>query len=796
MLQGPASLGATIWALRGCNLDLQGWALLDVLQMDARFSSRVHSFFDCIAEGRLSEHRVGTPGIGECKAHSNGVVLLEATSLAARGLIAGWQDALRATAFPNRPAMVSWIASSASTPQAIPADASGGVAGQEPHGDRTLGLASGDPPLPRTISGSEALLRWLAARASTWCERLDGAWVSNSTPTDDRILEERRERWARFVAAAGCHEDFLRFLCWEGLDDADVRRAVSSVRLADNVDLPRWCQTLSESLTCIGSDDVLTCCDPEHPLPFEDLHLPFVQVFWQRVQTASKVDLVLAPQAQQSLSRGLLEVLARVASDQLYAEFYSYHLSDLTPLAPFVYREPDAVYRRFVAEMKSGGLVSFYWRYPVLARVLATLTDLAVEATSEFLGRLTTDLPGICETWNCTELGSVVAVHPALGDKHRGGQRVMGVTFANRLQLIYKPKDLGIDVVYNAFLAWLNDHGAPVDLRPLRVLDYGTHGWIEYVAADGCVDRAAVERYYRRAGALLSLVYLLQGVDCHAENLIAAGEQPVLVDCETLFNPQPRRGAAQEDRWRIRADRLIDDSVLSNSLLPRLSASANQGEIYPPCGLCDASEERPEHRVRWKWINTDRMMAVSELEQPQPGHNVPRLADMPARLGDHIEQLVAGFATTYRFLMAQRTVLLADDTPLAGFRGRYVRFLLRSTRIYSAMLQEAMRPSCLRDGVDHSLNFERLARPLLASSQRPVHWPALQTERQALLRHDVPFFGARTDGTSLLLEDGGSIETYFTRPSYDAMLEKLKSLSEEDLAFQTGLIRGAIMQNS
>jgi lantibiotic modifying enzyme len=739
---------------------------------------------------------VGTPGIGGCRTHSNGVVLLHASSLAARGLIAGWQDALRETAFPTRPALVSWLAPSVPTLQAILTDASGGVAGQASHGDRILDLTSGAPPLPPTVSGSEAWLRWLAARASTWYERQDGAWASNSIPTDDRIIERRLDRWATFVATIGRHEDFLRFLCWEGLGDADARRAVSSVRLTDKADLPRWCQTLSESLTCIGSDGVLNCLDPEHPLPFEDLLLPFVQVFWQRVQTIPEVDRTLAPQAQQDLSRGLLELLARIVSDEFYVEFCSYRLSDLTPLAPFVYQEPDAVYRRFVVKMRSGGLVLFYQRFPVLARILATLTDLAVEATSEFVGRLATDLPQICATWNCPEPVSVVAVHPALGDRHRGGQRVMGITFANGLQLIYKPKDLGIDVVYNALLAWLNDHGAPVDLRPLRVLDCGTHGWIEYVSADGCVNRAAVERYYRRAGALLCLVYLLQGVDCHAENLIAAGEQPVLVDCETLLSPQPWRGAAQDDRWRVRADRLIDDSVLSSSLLPRLSTSADEGEIYPPCGLCDASEKRPEHRVRWKWINTDRMMAVSEIERPQPGHNVPRLADMPARLSDYTEQLVAGFAATYRFLMTQRAALLAGDAPLAAFRSRYVRFLLRSTRIYSAILQEAMRPSCLRDGVDHSLNFELLARPLSTSSQRPVHWPALQTERQALMRHDVPFFGARTDWTSLLLEDGRSIEAYFARPSFEAMLDKLQNLSEEDLAFQTGLIRGAIMQNS
>ena len=171
------------------------------------------------------------------------------------------------------------------------------------------------------------------------------------------------------------------------------------------MDLPKWCQTLSESLTCIGSDDVLNCRDPEHPLPFEDIYLPFVQDFCQRLRTTTNVDGVLVPQAQQDLARGLLETLARTASDALYAEFFVYLHSGFAPIMPFAYQESDALYRRFVAGMKSGDLVLFYWRYPVLARTLATLTDLAVEATGEFLGRLTTNLPQICETWRCTDPG-------------------------------------------------------------------------------------------------------------------------------------------------------------------------------------------------------------------------------------------------------------------------------------------------------------------------------------------------------------------------------------------------------
>ena len=125
---------------------------------------------------------------------------------------------------------------------------------------------------------------------------------------------------------------------------------------------------------------------------------------------------------------------------------------------------------------------------------------------------------------------------------------------------------MGIDVAYNALLAWLNAAGAPVTLRPLRVLDRHTHGWVECVDPAPCPDPAVVTRYYQRAGALLCLVHLLQGSDCHAENLIAAGEDPVLVDCETLLDPwlcAADRHAAGE-RQRASINHLLRDSVLTS----------------------------------------------------------------------------------------------------------------------------------------------------------------------------------------------------------------------------------------
>ncbi len=101
------------------------------------------------------------------------------------------------------------------------------------------------------------------------------------------------------------------------------------------------------------------------------------------------------PAAHHTLARSLLTALSALARDALYAEFCHYRLTGFAPLAPFVWSEPDALYRRFVDQMQAGGLLALFEAYPVLGRRLAVQTDLYAAAVGEFLHRLVADLPEI-----------------------------------------------------------------------------------------------------------------------------------------------------------------------------------------------------------------------------------------------------------------------------------------------------------------------------------------------------------------------------------------------------------------
>ena len=201
---------------------------------------------------------------------------------------------------------------------------------------------------------------------------------------------------------------------------------------------------------------------------------------------------------------------------------------------------PEARFESFVQRLRQpGGLLPLLEEYPVLARQLIPTIDQWVAASLEFLGRLCVDWDQIRATLAPEEdPGLLVEVRSNVGDRHRGGRSVLLLTFRSGWQLVYKPRSLAIDQHFQELLHWLNTRGAEPPFQTLKVLDRGAYGWSAFVAEQECGSAAAVRRFYERQGAYLALLYALEATDLHFENLIAAGEHPMLVDLETLFHPR------------------------------------------------------------------------------------------------------------------------------------------------------------------------------------------------------------------------------------------------------------------
>ena len=91
---------------------------------------------------------------------------------------------------------------------------------------------------------------------------------------------------------------------------------------------------------------------------------------------------------------------------------------------------------------------------------------------------------------------------------------------------------------------------------------------MEHIDYKSCFNKNEANDFYTRSGNLLCLLYLLNAVDFHHENLIAHGSFPVLVDLESLFHARLKVDQIDKKSAVVKATELVDNSVQSISLLP------------------------------------------------------------------------------------------------------------------------------------------------------------------------------------------------------------------------------------
>ena len=296
---------------------------------------------------------------------------------------------------------------------------------------------------------------------------------------------------------------------------------------------------------------------------------------------------------------------------------------------------------------------------------------------------------------------------------------------------------------------------------------------------------------------LLCLLYVLRATDCHYENLIAHGDHPVLIDAETLLyhEPQPLDDLSPLQPGELLAERLLGDSVLRTGMLPRWEADSDQATPQDVSAL-GCSDDQPASSLsrRWKQINTDYMHTVYEKGTLQVGHNVAHLRDKALSPLDFEAQIVTGFEQMYRLILLHRDALIGAATgPLRVMRDQAVRFVYRPTRIYQFLTASSWSPEILkkRNRLRHS-SRTACSRAFLAVPNKPLAWPVLAAEIEAMEQMDVPLFSAYASGTALHLPGGVTVLAAFRRSSYSAMIGCIGQLCEADLQGQLTIVRTAL----
>lgn len=653
-------------------------------------------------------------------------------------------------------------------------------------------------------AAAPADLAAIARRAMSLQERVAAA---HATTADAGLAApEALEPWVS-AFSAGDRGAWSRRLSWDGWDEQIVRRALALDSGPVRGSASAWTDLLEAALR--HAPDVAANLLSGKPLPesawsplsasapFSEFWVPFARAAGKALAEQAEGAFAAAPpEVLAPLEERLLAQLTSAGELALYKRFSPFR----DGRAPFAARwpldscdvPPRAIYSEFIGRLLSDPL-PFFEEYSVLARQAARLIEGWVIASAEFFVRLRADRPLLEAEFG--PLGALRALSPGLSDRHNAGRSVFGLTFDSGTKLIYKPRTVGLEFAYNGFLRWLAENSARPALPALRVVARDGYGWTEVVAQAPAGSREEVETYSRRAGMLLCVAYVLGGKDLHMDNVIATASSPVIIDSESIL--QPDLASDEEDAGprsaMDRASRRVGRSFVRSGLLTFLRLDAT-GRVCDIGGLRGSGGYvATTSRRAWRFVNTDAMRLEYERAISEPMKNVLVFEGRPVKLEEFPEPMVDGFASMYRFLMEKCGEIAAETGPLALFRGEKTRVVFRPSNLYAAVLDELVTPRFQREGVLSSFRLDLLNRPFCREPSRPLLWPLVAEEQAALENLDIPYFLVGTETAVLSAVNGEEIRGYLARSGLAAAADRIRRLSEENLAEQVSLLRALLM---
>ncbi|MFD9130455.1 type 2 lanthipeptide synthetase LanM family protein, partial [Kitasatospora sp. NPDC059571] len=602
----------------------------------------------------------------------------------------------------------------------------------------------------------------------------------------DNAAERRLDAW-RADFGAPANGRFAARLGDAGLDEDALRALLTEppAALAARAGRPAWAALAAEALDTAPA----TGADPG-PAPswadgFAAVLAPFTAVAVRRLEAApswaAARDTVDTAALRRDFTEQLAAQLTRIARRTLVLE-----LNVLRVAGQLAGATPQARFADFVRQLSGRERLSaLLAEYPVLARLLAQAAGHAVDAWAELLERFAADRPAVVATLLAgRDPGPLATVRIGAGDRHDRGRAVALLGFADGSRAVYKPRPVAVHRRFNELLAWLGERMPGPGQRCPAVLDRPGYGWVEFAAPAPCGDLADVARFYRRLGVLLAVLHLTGGTDIHYENLIACGDQPVLVDLETLFHPDlGRPGPPGGDP----AAAALERSVRRIALLPFPLVGPHG--VLDPSGLGgDRGGLLPTDVVDWAAPGTDQMRLVRGRAAFPGGANRPRLDGVDADVRDHTDDLLAGFRAGYRALHDGAAELGGPTGLLAAFAEDAVRVLVRPTRRYAALLDESTHPDVLRDALDRDRVLDVLWRE---SAADPMRRPLVAAETAQLWAGDVPLLTARP-AARRPSADGRPVGPGWSAGGLHHAQRRLAGLGGTDLHDQEWIIRAAL----
>lgn len=404
-------------------------------------------------------------------------------------------------------------------------------------------------------------------------------------------------------------------------------------------------------------------------------------------------------------------------------------------------------------------LEAIYGKYGALKEVWCETVTNTFQSMNLLLDRLRQDCSIISSNFSIPKLEtSKITDFEPVGDPHKGLQQTTRIRMARSnndcYEFYYKPRNLKVDIGYDKFITWWNKRSV-IQHKVAKVIDCGAYGWAESISSGTCRSREELCRFYLRYGSIVAFSFIFASVDFHMENVIAAGEYPVLVDLETLFSCVFKGKAKHPIHYHLYKSLLLPTHCLFGAMeLSPLSAD-EQNKISTEV------LKKPDTK------NIYMKMAAEKLEL-KAHKNQATLNDKKIVFYDYEKNIVEGFERTLNFIIKNKKTILMRLK--ASFKNAQIRLLTRSTLNYSNILYNQYHPNNLyrsNDAARHKLALSIFDVNILASEI-------------AQIRHgDIPVFETTLRGKIVVAGDGERIRGVIDRPCLQVVTDQIAKLSPE-----------------
>jgi len=418
---------------------------------------------------------------------------------------------------------------------------------------------------------------------------------------------------------------------------------------------------------------------------------------WRDLEAAINPNLLtqVSQKARASLTRDLRRSLERLTRPCLELERTSFGLA-MTSIGILGGPSDKMADRIFLGDKPSHRLFSLFKKFPILARLWSQLIFYWCRHVTEVLSRFMKDRSALSRAFlDGRPIKRIADVRCSLSDPHRHGRTVMQLSFGAGA-VIYKPRPGNGEWEWSSLVKWMNAQSFQPRLRSGRVLRRKGYCWMERIEAAPC-QKAAARRFYERMGGMIAAACLVKAVDCHRDNIIISGEDPVLVDADALWHVSP-----------------------------------GMKTQTPPLDVLYRTGFFPNSNPR------SLQSRSSALRRPQ--------------MVQYRREMINGFTRAWDCILGTKERRRAFAKRLRRIQAHERRWIYRATEQYAAIRRASVQPVALRSGVERHRIIARFCR------HAPLASEAIDAEIRALKRLDIPYF-VRTGKKRIVLNKASMLAT-------------------------------------